>query len=124
MKDITLRELADELNMDRSNLRKYLLAEGISTFTVRNLASRGQKALALLPEDADRVRSGLAGRADYNSQQRREIRQVRAERALRTALGEVAQGRLSGASAKAKLAMILLDRIEVDRDIRKIIEKL
>ena len=75
MEHITLKELAEELSMDRSNLRKYVVAEGISTFTVRNLASRGQKMLALVPEDANRVRSGLAWRADI--QQRRGIRQAR-----------------------------------------------
>ena len=122
MEHITLKELAEELSMDRSNLRKYVVAEGISTFTVRNLASHGQKMLALVPEDANRVRSGLAWRADI--QQRRGIRQARAERELRTALGGVAQGRISGASARARLALVLLDGVEVDKDIRKIIENL
>ena len=124
MEHITLKELAEELGMDRSNLRKYVVAEGISTFAVRNLASRGQKTLALVPEDADRVRGGLAWRGDYTIQQRRGIRQARAERELRSALGGVSQGRLSGASAKARLALILLDGIKVDKDIRKIIENL
>ena len=62
MQHITLKELAQELSMDRSNLRKYVVAEGIPTFEVRNLVSRGQKTLALTPEDADKVRRGLSWR--------------------------------------------------------------
>jgi hypothetical protein len=124
MEHITLKELAEELSMDRSNLRKYVVAEGISTFAVRNLASRGQKMLALVPEDADRVRAGLAWREGYTIQQRRGIRQARSDRELRGILGHVSQGRISGAAAKAKLALILLDGIKVDKDIRKIIESM
>ena len=124
MEHITLKELAEELSMDRSNLRKYVVAKGISTFVVRNLGTRGQKMLALVPEDADRVRRDLAWRTGHNSEQRREIRQARAERALRNSLEGVAQGRITGESAKARLAMVLLDGIEIDRDIRKIIESM
>ena len=59
---ITLKDLAEDLSMDRSNLRKYVVAEGIPTFEVRNLASRGQKTLAVTQENADKVRRGLSWR--------------------------------------------------------------
>ena len=56
--------------------------------------------------------------------QRHGIHQARAERELRGILGHVSQGRTSGASAKAKLALYLLDGIKVDKDIRKIIQSM
>ena len=124
MEYITLKELAEELNMDRSNLRKYVVAKGISTFTVRNLASRGQKMLALVPEDADMIRTGLAWRTDYTLQQQRDIRLARADRALRGVLEDVAHDRASVTAAKTKLALYLLDGIKVDKDIQKIIESM
>ena len=124
MEHITLKELAEELGMDRSNLRKYVVAEGISTFTVRNLASRGQKMLALVPEDADRVRGSLAWREGYTIQQRRGIRQARADRELKSILGHVSQGRISGASAKAKLALYLLDGVKVPKDVKDLIQSM
>ena len=62
MEQITLKDLAKELQMDRSNLRKYVVSEGITTFQIRTLASRGQKTLALAREDADKIRHGLAWR--------------------------------------------------------------
>ena len=33
MEHITLKHLAEDLGMDRSNLRKYVLAEGLEPFT-------------------------------------------------------------------------------------------
>ena len=124
MEHITLKELAEELGMDRSNLRKYVVAEGIATFAVRKLSSRGQKMLALLPEDANRVRGGLAWRTGYTPQQQRDIRLARADRALRGVLEDVARDRTSVTAAKTKLALYLLDGIKVDKDIRKMIENL
>ena len=124
MAHITLKELAEELGMDRSNLRKYVVAEGIATFTVRKLSSRGQKMLALVPEDANRVRSGLAWRTGYTLQQQRDIRLARADRALRGVLEDVAHDRTSVTAAKTKLALYLMDGLEVDRDVRKIIDNL
>ena len=124
MEHITLKELAEELGMDRSNLRKYVVAEGISTFTVRKLLSRGQKMLALLPEDANRVRVGLAWRTGYTIQQQHDIRLARADRALRSVLEDVARDRTSVTAAKTKLKLYLMDGIKVDKDIQKIIERL
>ena len=49
---------------------------------------------------------------------------VRAEEDLRWALARVSSGKTSGASVKAKLALVLLDGIKVDKDIRKIIESM
>ena len=124
MEHITLKELAEELGMDRSNLRKYVVAEGISTFTVRKLLSRGQKMLALRPEDANKVRGGLAWRTGYTSQQQHDIRLARADRALRSVLEDVARDRTSVTAAKTKLKLYLMDGIKVDKDIQKIIERL
>ena len=124
MEHITLKELAEELGMDRSNLRKYVVAQGISTFEVRKLSSKGQKMLALLPEDANRVRVGLAWRTGYTVQQQRDIRLARADRALRGVVEDVARDRTSVTAAKTKLALYLIDGIKVDRGIRKIIENL
>ena len=124
MKHITLKELAEELSMDRSNLRKYVVAKGISTFTVRKLSGRGQRMLALVPEDADRVRVSLAGRTALSLQQQRDIRLARADRALRGVLEDVAHDRASVTAAKTKLALYIMDGLEVDRDLRKIIEHL
>ena len=64
MEYVSLKELAQELSMDRSNLRKYVVAEGIPTFEVRNFASRGQKTLAVTFDNADRVRRGLEWRLE------------------------------------------------------------
>ena len=124
MKHITLKELAEELSMDRSNLRKYVVAAGISTFTVRKLSGRGQRMLALVPEDADRVRVSLAGRTALSLQQQRDTRLARADRALRGVLEDVAHDRASVTAAKTKLALYIMDGLEVDRDLRKIIEHL
>ena len=124
MKHITLKELAEELSMDRSNLRKYVVAAGISTFTVRKLSGRGQRMLALVPEDADRVRVSLAGRTALSLQQQRNTRLARADRALRGVLEDVAHDRASVTAAKTKLALYIMDGLEVDRDLRKIIEHL
>ena len=124
MKHITLKELAEELSMDRSNLRKYVVAAGISTFTVRKLSGRGQRMLALVPEDADRVRVSLAGRTSLSLQQQRDTRLARADRALRGVLEDVAHDRASVTAAKTKLALYIMDGLEVDRDLRKIIEHL
>ena len=124
MAHITLKELAEELGMDRSNLRKYVVAAGISTLRVRKLSGRGQRMLALVPEDADRVRSGLAWRTGYTLEQQRDIRLARADRALRGVLEDVAHDRASVTAAKTRLALYLMDGLEVDRDLRKIIEHL
>lgn len=53
---ITLKELAQELGLDRSNMRKIVLAAGFNPSKIRTPGSRGQLTLALTLEDADAVR--------------------------------------------------------------------
>ena len=53
---VTLKELGEELSMDRSNLRKYILGLGIESSMVRTLESRGQLTLAVTSDQADVVR--------------------------------------------------------------------
>ena len=55
---------------------------------------------------------------------RRSLRKGKAERNLRAILGHVAQGRTSGASAKATLALYLLDGVKVPQDVRDLIQSL
>ena len=62
MEHVTLQSLAEELKMDRSNLRKYVMSEGMIPMQVRTLASRGQKTLAVTEDEAERIRQGLAWR--------------------------------------------------------------
>jgi hypothetical protein len=54
---IELRDLAAELAMDRSHLRKYVLSNGFTTVNVRSAASRGQQALAVTEADAAAIRA-------------------------------------------------------------------
>lgn len=42
--------------MDRSNVRKYVLKQGIHPVTMRTASSRGQRTLALTAEDAEELR--------------------------------------------------------------------
>ena len=56
--------------------------------------------------------------------QRHGIHQKRADRDLRSALEGVSSGRLTAPQAKAKLDLILLKEIPVDKTIRKMIESL
>lgn len=53
---VTLKDLSNELGIDKSNLRKYILAQGIEPFNVRTPESRGQITLAFSPEDAQFIR--------------------------------------------------------------------
>ena len=55
---------------------------------------------------------------------RHGILRQRADKDLRSALGGVSSGRLSGASAKARLGLYNLKGIKIDKDLRKIIESL
>ena len=57
MNYITLKDLALELGMDRSHLRKYVLDVDIDMFRVRTEDSRNQATLAVSLEDAARVRA-------------------------------------------------------------------
>lgn len=56
MEYITLMNLANELGMDRSNIRKYVLKNGFSPVRIRTPESEGQLTLALTKEDAESVR--------------------------------------------------------------------
>jgi len=53
---VTLKDLAQELGLDRSNLRKYVLSHGFEFAQVRTPESRGQMTLALTTEDAETIR--------------------------------------------------------------------
>ncbi len=53
---VTLKELAQEFNLDRSNMRKFVLAHDLTPFKVRTPESRGQLTLALSTEDAEVIR--------------------------------------------------------------------
>lgn len=52
---VYLSDLAAELGMDRSNMRKYLIKKGINTFKTRDPESK-QLVVTISPEEADRVR--------------------------------------------------------------------
>lgn len=54
---VTLKTLASELKLDRSNLRKYALKHGFSFLRVRTAESGNQATLALTPEDADALKN-------------------------------------------------------------------
>lgn len=53
---VVLKDLAAELGLHRSNLRKYILASGFTFVKIRTPESRGQLSLALSPEDVEAVR--------------------------------------------------------------------
>ncbi len=53
---VTIKDLSDELGIDKSNLRKFILAQGIEPLNVRTPESRGQLTLALAPEEAQAIR--------------------------------------------------------------------
>ena len=55
-KHVTLKTLAEELGMDRSHLRKFVLAMEIEPIRVRVPESRGQATLAVTPEEAALIR--------------------------------------------------------------------
>ena len=63
-KHITLIELAGELGMHRSSLRKAVLKLGIATLRVRSLNARGQASLAVTAADAEVIRKHYAWRMD------------------------------------------------------------
>lgn len=53
---VTVKELAQELKLDRSNMRKYILAQGFDFIKTRTPESRGQLTLALTLADAEAIR--------------------------------------------------------------------
>lgn len=54
---ITLKELAAELSLDRSNMRKCVLHMGIEPMRVRTPTSRNQQTLAVTRAEAERIRN-------------------------------------------------------------------
>lgn len=52
----TIKALADELGIDRSNMRKYVLKHGFAPVSIRTADSSNQATLALLDEDAEMIR--------------------------------------------------------------------
>ena len=55
MTSITLKEIADELNMDRSHLRRFVLSLGIEPFKVRTMDSGNQLTLAVTQDEARKI---------------------------------------------------------------------
>lgn len=53
---ISLKSLSEELKLDRSNLRKYVLKHGFTTYNIRTHDSRNQTTLALQLDDAESIR--------------------------------------------------------------------
>ena len=60
MKNVTLKALSEALGMDRSHLRKYVLALGIEPFKMRNEDSGRQLTLAVSQEEARRIKQSRA----------------------------------------------------------------
>lgn len=54
---VTLRSLAEEIGMDRSHLRRYVLSLGVEPQRTRTPESRNQPTLAITASEADYVRS-------------------------------------------------------------------
>ncbi len=52
---VSIKELAERFNLDRSNVRKYVLNQGFSFVKIRASDARGQLTLALSLEDAKNV---------------------------------------------------------------------
>ena len=61
MELITLTDLAEELGIHRSYLRKCVLAMGIQPEKVRTEASRNQLTLAVSREEAEDIRAARSG---------------------------------------------------------------
>ena len=58
--DITVSELADQIAMSKSALRKHCVAKGYRFGKRRSVASRGQAMLTVGEDDADEVRRYFA----------------------------------------------------------------
>lgn len=61
---VTLKNLAQEMGLDRSNMRKYVINAGFVPARIRTPESRGQLTLALTSADADAIRN-LRDREGY-----------------------------------------------------------
>jgi hypothetical protein len=59
---ITLKDLAPELHIDRSRLRKFALELGVEMLRVRPPGTKGTPLLAVTPADAERIRKERAAR--------------------------------------------------------------
>ena len=59
---ITLANLSREVHIGRSALRKHCIKQGLTLHRMASLMTRGQGALALTPEDAEKVRMHYRGR--------------------------------------------------------------
>ena len=79
MEPITLKTLAAELGMDRSHLRKFVLKMGIEPLRVRTPDSRNQATLALIPTDADRLRTARVEAGFTKSDNHSEVRASRGQ---------------------------------------------
>ncbi len=53
---VLLSDLANELSLDRSNLRRYVIKNSFKPLKVRTSTTRGQLALAFTQEDAEAIR--------------------------------------------------------------------
>lgn len=54
---VSLKQLSDELGLDRSNIRKYVLKQGLKPHKRRTPDSAHQLTLALTAEEADYIRN-------------------------------------------------------------------
>lgn len=53
---VSLKQLAEELGLDRSNMRKYVIKHGFTPVAIRLPETRGQLTLALSKEEAELVK--------------------------------------------------------------------
>ena len=53
---VTIKELANEIGLDRSNMRKYLVRHGFEMSMVRTPESRSQMTLAVTLEEAETIK--------------------------------------------------------------------
>ena len=49
---------------------------------------------------------------------------ARAERDVRAILGHCSQGRITGSQAKAKLALLLMGKVHISREVKELIRNL
>lgn len=52
---VTIQELANEVGLDRSSLRRYIKKQGFNPVKVRTPETRGQLTLAFTPEEAETI---------------------------------------------------------------------
>ena len=70
MDTIILKDLANELGMDRSHLRKYAIGHGVELLKVRVPESGNLMMLAVTPENADQIRM-LRSEAGFDASQKK-----------------------------------------------------